>query len=144
MFSFFIFFLFLPLNLRDETTTTIGKSATDKTWAISVLYAFFVINPYRKFNQLTCPLTASSKDNMIIWGTFSLCKFPGMSVPLHRQSGSLQTSGEHGWAGPRLRRFTAAPVVPLTQNRSKANATFAGRFIIMLGFRFCDALLCFK
>lgn len=30
MFSFFIFF-FLPLNLRDETTTTIGKSATDKT-----------------------------------------------------------------------------------------------------------------
>ena len=143
MFSFFIFF-FLPLNLRDETTTTIGKSATDKTWAISVLYAFFVINPYRKFNQLTCPLTASSKDNMIIWGTCSLCKFPGMSVPLHRQSGSLQTSGEHGWAGPRLRRFTAAPVVPLTQNRSKANTTFAGRFIIILGFGFCDALLCFK
>ena len=143
MFSFFIFF-FLPLNLRDDTTATIGKSATDKTWAISVLYAFFVINPYRKFNQPTCPLTASSKDNMIIWGTFSLCKFPGMSVPLHRQSGSLQTSGEHGWAGLRLRRFTAAPVVPLTQNRSKANATFAGQFIIMLGFWFCDALVCFK
>lgn len=55
---------------------------------------------------------------------------------LHRQSGSLQTSDEHGWAGPRLRRFTAAPVVPviITQNRSKANATFAGRFIILLGF----------
>lgn len=145
MFSFFIFF-FLPLNLRDETTTTISKSATDKTWAINVLYAPFVINPYREFNQLTCPLTASSKDNMIIWGTFSLCKFPGMSVLLHRQSGSLQTSGEHGWAGPRLRRFTAAPVVPviITQNRSKANATFAGRFIILLGFWFCGAFLCFK
>lgn len=28
---FFLHFFFLPLNLRDDTTATIGKSATDKT-----------------------------------------------------------------------------------------------------------------
>lgn len=47
---FFLHFFSLPLTLRDETTTTIGKSATDKTWAISVLYSPFVIKPYREFN----------------------------------------------------------------------------------------------
>ena len=28
---FFLHFFFLPLNLRDDTTATIGKSATDNT-----------------------------------------------------------------------------------------------------------------